>query len=130
MKDILLYGGIGLVAYVLYEMFYGTAVASPSPTTGSAVVTPPSNNPQPGGSTVQPPVTGITASALVAAAGGGNPMLTPQQWNYFEAQLTGKPTSFYHAIASSNVQIDVNTYLARMATAGLGAMSVQGMTRW
>ena len=121
---------LGLGAYVLYEYLYGTQAVTSSASTGGTTVTttPVSSAPS---ASVAPTKVGVNASALQSIAGGAT-ALTADQWNYFYSKLTGvHQTADLFTSGSRGQVIDVNTYLARRATAGLGGgHSVQSLTRY
>jgi hypothetical protein len=134
---------LALGGYVLYEYLYGsptvttsaqggTTVATTVPTStgGTTVTTTPPKVGTGGTGSVAPKVTGVSAQSLQIAA-GKNTMLTADQWNYYYSQISGQhQTADLFATGSRGQTIDVNTYLARRATAGLGGHSVQGLSRF
>jgi hypothetical protein len=134
---------LALGGYVLYEYLYGTPTTTTSaqggttvatganpPTGGTTVTTTPPSGGTGGSGSVAPPKTGVSAQSLQAAA-GKNTMLTADQWNYFYSKISGvHQTADLFATGSRAQPIDVNTYLARRATAGLGGHSVQGLSRF
>ena len=116
----------------------GTTAAPPTTTSTStntmAPVTPPaapSASPGGGGPGTQP---SLLASQLVAAAGGGNPTLTVDQWNYYLQQI--QPSTNSSAITGALSTLGINRgqsnfsmtasqytgYLAQLNLAGLSGL--------
>lgn len=109
MKDIVIFGGVALIGWALYEWLAGSANSAAA--SSSSTSTSSSQNPA-----ASPTV---TASQLGGAAQVGTTgTLTPQQWNYYWMNLTGKTTTF--TPADLTTKITAAQYLALRSAAGLG----------
>lgn len=111
MKEIVTVGGVALLGWALYEWLRGNSAVAPGGQTGSS--TSATNT-----SSTAAPVVATAAQLVEAAQVGTNGTLTPQQWNYYWMQITGKTTTFTPTNLAQ--KITASQYLAMRSAAGLG----------
>lgn len=127
MKTILTIGGIGLIAYALYEWLASQAApasaASGTPATGTTFTQPAGNPPPAATPTPTPPATAAITTAVLNAAAKGDPavnangMATWYVWNYYWQNLSGTTSSY--TPPNPMDLISAATFLTLRASAGL-----------
>jgi hypothetical protein len=133
MKTILMVGGVGLLAYALYEWLMASQQAPASTATGTAATGSgftPGSSTSTGSPAPQPPPPApsgtITAAVLNSAAKGdpavdANGMATVYVWNYYYSNLSGAHQTF--TTPNPLAAISASTYLALRHTAGLSGFT-------
>jgi len=127
MKTILTIGGIGLIAYAIYEWLVSSqapasaATSAAGSTDTGTTFTQPAGNPPPAATPQPQPLSVITAAVLNSAAAGDpavvNGMATSYVWNYYYSNLSGVHQTF--APPNPLNAISAATYLALRKSAGL-----------
>lgn len=129
-SDVFKYVLIGGAAYVIYEMFFATPAAVAAVTTPVTTSTPVTATAAPTGP-VAPLITtdsvATQTSKLLAAAGGGSPMLNASEWNYYYNQAYNSSATWL--LGDDGSPMAISDYMALRVSkgfSGLGAIARRG----